>query len=244
MNNNRVAVWVMMVWAAACGQAFAGFMGPSRYSEFGDSPYFTTPLVWFHLENFEDGALNTPGVTVDNGLVVGNLPTTDSVDEDDGLLDGMGVGSSLTSVAGADGVNSFMFTFQPSVLGTYPTHVGLVFTDGAPNGFITYEPFDQNGLSLGTLNAFVGDDSFNGLTLEDTFFGAVHAEGISRMSITDNGNAFDLELDHLQYGSIVPEPSSVVLALVAAGAGLAVWRFRGDRKWEIGNRKLRKVLVG
>jgi hypothetical protein len=213
----RVVLPAVMVWAAACAPAAAGFMGPSPYSSFGDSPYSSTTLAWLHIENFEDGALNTPGVTVDNGIIVGNTPTSDSVDEDDGSLDGFGsAGWSLTSTAGENGVNSFLFTFQPAVLGSYPTHVGIVFTDGTPNGFFTFEPFDQTGASLGSLNAFVGDDSFNGTTAEDTFFGAVHAEGISRFFVTDNGNPFDIELDHLQYGSPVPEPSTLLLLALAA----------------------------
>lgn len=227
----RAVVPAALVWAATCGPAAAGFMGPYPYLGFGDSPFVSTPLAWFHLENFEDGALNTPGVTLDNGVITGNTPTSDSVDEDDGFLDGLGsAGWSLTSAADEDGVNSFMFRFQPAVLGTYPTHVGIVFTDGAPNGFFTFEPFDQNGASLGSLNAFVGDDSFNGTTAEDTFFGAVHAEGISRMFITDNGNSFDVELDHLQYGSPVPEPSPLFFALAAACGAAAVGLARRRRR--------------
>jgi hypothetical protein len=208
----------------------AGFVGPSPYRTFGDSPFVGTSLAWFHVEDFEDGALNTPGVTLDNGFVTGNTPTSDSVDDDDGFLDGLGrAGSSLTNVAGGDGVNSFMFAFQPSVLGAFPTHVGIVFTDGAPNSQFTFQPFDQNGVSLGSLNAFVGDDSHNGGTAEDTFFGAIHAEGISGFFITDNGSPFDLELDHLQYGSPVPEPSSLGLGLAVACIGVALRRARKQR---------------
>jgi hypothetical protein len=50
------------------------------------------------------------------------------------------------SFSGANGVS---FTFDAAVLGTLPNAVGIVWTDG--EGVITFEAFDQHGISLGTL---------------------------------------------------------------------------------------------
>ena len=96
-----------------------------------------------------------------------------------------------------------------------PTHAGLVFTDGTPFGSISFEAFDQNGISLGLTSTILGDSFFYGETAEDRFLGVTNSGGISRIFITDNGSPNYLEIDHLQYGLLiqttVPEPSTVLL---------------------------------
>ena len=124
--------------------------GPSAYLQAADSPFAGVPgLAYFYLEDFEDFNLNTPGVSVNAGY--STKPTwaaavTDSVDGDDGMIDGFGTrGNSWFSPSGGQGLT---FTFDAGVLGSLPTYAGIVWTDGL-NG-VTFEAFDAMGVSLGT----------------------------------------------------------------------------------------------
>src|SRR5438067_12096963 len=199
--------------------ASAQILGPSPYLQFSDSPFFGSSFSYFYLETFEDGLFNTPGVTkIPVGAVIGPSGQTDSVDGDDGAIDGFGTrGSSLFGSSGA-----FVFDFDAAVLGALPTHVGIVWTDGGNPIF--FQAFDQHGVSLGTATGMHADNSISGETAEDRFYGAIHAGGISRIYI-ENGSG-GIEVDHLQYGlaaaptSSVPEPGSY--ALLATGLGALV----------------------
>ncbi|HEY8492699.1 MAG TPA: hypothetical protein VIN04_02330, partial [Myxococcota bacterium] len=64
--------------------------GPSPYRSFADSPFAGISFAWFHLENFENGALTVPGVSISTGRVIFPSDFTDSVDGDDGLIKGLG----------------------------------------------------------------------------------------------------------------------------------------------------------
>jgi len=194
------------------GLACATLIGPTSYLSFNDSPFKATNFSYFYLEDFEDLMLNTPGASVDHGIPINNTNSgaIDSVDGDDGVIDGYGgSGSSIFDPT------SMMFTFDESILGTLPTHAGLVFTDGTSGGLFTFEAFDRNLISLGSVSAYLGDSSFWGTTEEDRFFGITNlGGGISSISITDNGSFNYLEVDHLQYGAAaapVPEPTTMLL---------------------------------
>ena len=111
-------------------------------------------------------------------------------------------------------------TFSAGALGQLPNAVGLVWTDGA--GTISFEAFDENGLSLGILVGNHADGSFLGTIDEDRFYGATNSGGISRIRISNTSGG--IEVDHLQYGFrgvviAVPEPAS--LLLLALGSCLA-----------------------
>lgn len=99
-----------------------------------------------------------------------------------------------------------------------PTHAGIVWTDGS--GTTTFEAFDHNGVSMGTISVDIANGSFNGETSEDRFFGASDALGISAIRIGNSSGG--IEVDHLQYGlaaaPAVPEPQTY--ALMLAGLGL------------------------
>jgi hypothetical protein len=179
-------------------------LGPSPYFSASDSPFAGLSFAYFHLENFEDGALNTPGVTANAGNVLSPGVQTDSVDADDGLINGSG--SAGRSLFSGGQTQVFTFTFNAAVLGQLPTHVGVVWTDvGASTpvqgfGEVTFEAFNAADVSLGVVGPVsVGDGSPNGATAEDRFFGVVHAAGVRRINIRMAAST-DWEIDHLQYG--------------------------------------------
>ncbi|HKW13344.1 MAG TPA: T9SS type A sorting domain-containing protein [Candidatus Krumholzibacteria bacterium] len=198
---------VAMVAVAGSHPALAAvtYLGPQPYNSALDSPFHYLPHSYFYLEDFEDNALNTPGVTSAAGLAFTNGSSTDSVDKDDGVIDGNGKnGHSYWS---AYSPLAFTFTFSAAVLGSLPTMAGLVWTDvgqvssGTPNyGNVMFEAFDQNGVSLGAIGPFaVGDGENTGQTAEDRFFGVEYDGGISKIKMWMT-NSTDFEVDHLQYG--------------------------------------------
>jgi hypothetical protein len=201
------------------------FLGPAPYLSFSSSPFNGISFSYFHLENFESGALSTPGVTVNPGtIVVAPGPQTDSVDSDDGVIDGSGAaGRSLYS---GDSLALFRFTFSAAALGgLLPTHAGIVWTDiGTTTGTtgvgpVSFEAFDPLGVSLGLIGPFtLGDGTTFGGTAEDRFFGVIDSAGISAIEIRVSGST-DWEVDHLQYGaaSEIPEPASWILAVTGLG---------------------------
>ena len=65
-----------------------------------DSPFKSLTFNYFHLEDFNDVALTTPGVTETNGAIIASsgfgTTAVDSVDEDDGAIDSLGnIGDSM-----------------------------------------------------------------------------------------------------------------------------------------------------
>lgn len=203
--------------------AFAGAVGPSAYLQFSDSPWDTLPFSYFHLETFEDHLLNVPGVSASAGgvtSVVFGPSIHDSVDADDGVIDGSGLlGDSYFSASGSAGIT---FSFSSGVLGALPTHAGIVWTDGGAGAGVTFKAFGPGAVLLGTITAIgVGDGSNSGQTAEDRFFGWTDAGGISAIFISNTAGG--IEVDHLQYGresvgAAVPLPSASVAGLALLGA--------------------------
>jgi hypothetical protein len=241
-----VLTFIVLLLATPIGRA-AVILGPTPYLAFDNSiagagtaisPFSSLSFEYFHLQNFENSvgfvsnnllypSGDSPGVrlTIGSGATIRRPVSSivDSVDGDDGTIDGSGLfGSSFFTNNGNAG---FQFSFSAATLGKLPTHAGLVWTDGALTGLVRFEAFGANNQSLGFLE--VGgfqDNVVNGTTAEDRFFGVTHDAGISAIAIRSlNGGG--LEIDHLQYGSIartqaVPEPSSfacmAILGLLAA----------------------------
>jgi hypothetical protein len=226
-------VRVTSLAAAACWlgtlSALAAPIGPSAYLQASDSPFAAVDFSagYFHLEDFEDHALSTPGAT---GLTGG--PTSivfgpgvhDSVDADDGALDGSGLlGDSWFNSGASTG-----FSFDAGALGALPTHVGLVWTDGPFSTPVTLTAWGADNVTVVcSIVAAAGfaNSSFNGETAEDRFFGCADAGGIARIQLT-NTLGGGIEVDHLQYGRAearpVPEPAS--LALLTLGIAVAARR--------------------
>jgi hypothetical protein len=185
------------------------------------------------LENFEGAAV--AGYTASAGAVQGPSGLTDSVDADDGTLDGFGVqGHSFYA-----GVGTITFTFNPATLGGLPTAVGIAFTDvGIVSG---RPPCDGSTAVLWVFNAsnmMIGQGSvpFNSLgscrgeAADDIFFSWQGTQGVSSILVGFVGSV-DWEVDHLTAAAPIPEPASWALMLLggAALAGACRQRQRADR---------------
>ena len=136
--------------------------------------------------------------------VIGTGGLTDSVDADDGAIDGSGTnGHSFFSGSGPGGIT---FTFDAVALGGLPTQAGIVWTDGA--GTTLFEAFGPGGVPLGQIGPVAIADASNfGETAEDRFFGVTNPGGISSIRISNSSGG--IEVDHLQYGffSAAPLPT-------------------------------------
>ncbi|QOI99969.1 MAG: hypothetical protein HRU70_05505 [Phycisphaeraceae bacterium] len=199
--NPSWTVWFALTVAApaALGQSF---LGPTPYLCDHDSPW-PVRSEGYYLETFEDGALNTPGV-IGSGSVTGPGGITDSVDCDDGVIDGLGRdGRSYFGPATA----GITFTFNAATFGgRLPQRTGIVWTDGvhilnAPDS-IHFEAFDAAGQRLGTISGSHPDGSVNSETAEDRFYGVEHLPGVWRIRIWQTAGCCGIEVDHLQYGFI------------------------------------------
>ena len=234
----RAPVALAAILAGLCGTASAALTqyGPTPYLSFNDSPFKGGSFSYFYLETFEDHLLNTPGVTASAGgvtSVVFGPPIHDSVDADDGVIDGSGLGGdSFFTGNGAAGVK---FTFSAAVLGALPTNAGLVWTDGGGGTSVTFSVFGALGeLLYTTTQSGFADNSNSGETAEDRFFGATSSAGISAIFMSNASGG--MEVDHLQYGLAgsvtpsVPEPQTYAL-LLAGLLGLGwVARIRKGNK--------------
>lgn len=179
-------------------RALAGggtFTGPTPYLSTANSPFLADINAGMvHVEDFECGTLTVPGVTIGGGSIIGPGGLTDSVDADDGAIDGSGTNGRSVFGSGTPGIT---FTFSAVTLGALPTRVGIVWTDG--EGTTSFEAFDSVGGSLGTIGPVaIADGSFVGTTADDNFFGVTFAGGISEIRISNTSGG--IEVDHLQYG--------------------------------------------
>jgi len=195
MGRLMMKFWTLSLTltAAAAGDLAAQtYLGPSPYLSRADSPYIPVLPVTF-LDDFEDNRFDMPGVTGNGGIVVPG-PITDSVDADDGLIDGFGT-SGHTYFTG-NGPAGLTFNFDATILGGLPTSVGVVWTDGEGN--TSFEAFDASGASLGVHGPFsIADNKITGETAEDRFFGIDHTAGISAINIRNTAGG--IEIDHLQF---------------------------------------------
>ena len=174
------------------------FIGPSSYLCSQDSPWDTS-APGFQLEDFEDGVLNVTGV-VGNGSPTGPGGLTDSVDCDDGLIDGSGTQGRSYFGSGGPGLT---FTFTAP----FPQLAGIVWTDGVHNtsaNSIHFEAFAPDGTRLGQIDGGHADTSQVGGTAEDRFYGVVNASGIQRIRIWQTSGCCGIEVDHLQFGQLIP----------------------------------------
>lgn len=218
------------------------FFGPTAYLSAADIPVGfyagNSPTL---LETLEDGRLDASLVASGGGAVRSDISRlSDSVDADDGLVDGTcagRLGRPCASWVSRDDAPPASATFSFVGTGPLPTAFGLVWTDG--DGDIMFSATGANGQSLGSFEASGFADRFNGETTgEDRFFGVQFDGGIRAITITETtprgGGGFFIEVDHIQYGQMpdpavsLPEPGSLMLSLLAL-TGLAVRQRSGHK---------------
>ena len=211
-----LAVLLGVGWADA-----AIFFGPIHYVSAADIPpgFYAggSPIA---LEDFEDGSLDF-GITGSPGGVIppGWEGAIDSVDADDGVIDGSGLdGHSWFYLGGSAGVK---FTFPSPV-----TAAGIVWTDGA--GTTTFEAFGPGDVSLGTIGPVsIAGLGYDGDTASDHFFGVQDWGGITAVKLSNTYGG--IEVDHVQFGNAIPEPASLIVWCLLAGLGIAVGCWRRSR---------------
>jgi hypothetical protein len=232
LTTLAAAVAIFCARQDTCRAGFT-FLGPAPYLSAADSPFpVDGSNANFYLEDFEDGELDTPGIfqplhPITHASVIQPHGLTDSVDADDGLIDGVGNdGHSLAAnaylVFPIDPPRSWShirFGFDPILLGFYPNSFGFVWTDGIASNDVLIELFDDDWELLAS-NKFVGlgDDFLSGQTAEDRFIGVISSIPFAYVQITSmySGSPYTFEIDHVQYGWIeVPEPRAASLVLAA-----------------------------
>jgi hypothetical protein len=221
--------------APAFADAVFHYDANASYTSADDSPFNSTfsGVTWW-LEDFEDGLLNSLGLSANAGSVKGPSKGTDSVDGDDGEIDGFGsMGSSYKLNASAPAAT---FKFDDAVLGAAPTIVGFAWTDGHEDAVVTVKAWDTNGDFLGKFMTTLGDGNHNGETDADRLFCVEWAEGISRIKVSASQGF--VEMDHFQYGfagddngpPVVPLPAPLALGLAGLGIVGVARRCRKAKK--------------
>jgi hypothetical protein len=218
----RVSVVVLLSIAVAAS-AVPTCLGPTPYVKKADSPFDLSNVgVNFFFDDFE-GPTRAAGATASTGSLIG-FPQSiiDSVDEDDGVIDGSGLmGHSWFSSPGSAGVR---WTFDPGTLGGLPTAAGIVWTDGGAGGTVSFEAVAADGSSVICATGPVSDpgvfpdSSNNGETGEDRFFGLYDPDGISSILLSNSSGG--IEMDHLQFGLVGLAASTSTTTTTLPGACL------------------------
>ncbi len=217
-ENTCCAILVVMsLGGTAAASSDAEFLFPGTpYLSRADSPFdLFGKGSDFRVEDFEDGLLNSLGLLGFGGEVRFPSAFTDSVDADDGSIDGFGTdGHDYWTSAGLTGSPAARFEFDLKTLGALPRSVGIVWTDGNADTTTFFEAFGPDGRSLGMMEFVELDDGRGqGGTGEDRFMGVIFDGGISAIELrADLGR---IELDHVQYGNLVPAPGALGLLTLA-----------------------------
>lgn len=184
----------------------------SPYLSEADNPFDLSGDM--QLENFE-GVLSvmTPGLFIlGPGLEwLEPGPETNSVDGDDGIIDGIGDGRSMETT---NGQIALLFTVD------FPTQVGFAITYGLQN-LTQIDIFGPTNNLVGSrlyLDPF-SEPSYG--TLDDVFLGFIYEEGISHIAIHQEVTE-GFQIDHVTFG--IPEPASLTLLL--SGAAVIMRRRR------------------
>lgn len=200
------------------------FAPPTPYLSSADIPagFYAGGLPTL-LETLEDGSLDAT-LSASRGSLIGPGAfngTRDSVDGDDGVIDGS-CGPQATVCASwfdSSGSLGLRFTFIGS--GALPTAFGVAWTDASPGASVTFSATGLDGQSLGSITVGgLADNSVSGTTAEDRFFGVTFSGGVQSIFISTSSGG--IEVDHIQYGAMSPVPEPGSWALLAAGlAGMA-----------------------
>lgn len=228
MRSYNLVLVLLSVFSAGLTRGEVTWLGPTPYRSVADSPFNLSGLgSTFFLDDFESGIFRYPNlIVVDPARIRGPSPLTDSVDADDGQIDGSGSGGRSLVVSG--GLSTF-----PTVP---PTHESLlriaVSIDSGYNalGFVWTDALPRHDLYLNVIHSDLHSeshymdfgqsfmsDTYSGETAEDRFIGFVSDGPIVLIEIATRSQGFGppserFEIDHLQFGvQTIPEPDAVVL---------------------------------
>ena len=218
--ENRAATPNVSPFAKSAGGPFGPLSGVK-----GERRWNGSAGQYFHLEDFEMGAIHAPGLwIISHGRleVIGAGRSTDSVDEDDGTIDAATNPALAHSIHNQGTNRSLRIGFDAKVLGRLPTHVGLAITDCRPAFDTIIEVFGEPYRLLGKKR--LHNESFAesnvpgpGAAKKARFIGMVSTNtyansGISLVVLTEvptDGVISDkdagIEIDHIQYGFAQPE---------------------------------------
>jgi hypothetical protein len=189
----------------------------SQYFKQADSPFYEGILAGtIAIDIGEDEGrsfLRLPNVDVPNISVSGNFRS--GVDEDDGVLDGIGRSNSFFSFD-----PTFSFQLTPNNAGDYPRYLGAVMISNmvSSTGRLLVTAVDGS-TSFFEFNGPLWRE-FTGLprTLSPgshgIFWGIYEPKGILRAEFDGSD-----KLDHIQIGFAIPEPSVGLLALGVLSLG-------------------------
>lgn len=198
-NVGKGVVTSIGAWAVAAAIASpllagdAQFVSSAGYRQSSDSPFASLgSLVVF---NFEGGIL-PPGY----GSIASTVTKGNSVDVDDGVIDGFGASSGMqlgSWVPFIPGGCTVGFSSQPK---GYPTHAGVVVTAASADDLEGNPGPIQVTLTVALADGSVRSQSFDVLSLEgnatdDVFLGANSASGIASVSVSA---AIPITIDHMQ----------------------------------------------
>lgn len=227
------AAGCMGVSAPAMADAIFHYDAQAQYKSVADSIFAAEGGSTYWIEDFEDGLLNSLGLSANTGVVKNPAKSTDSVDGDDGEIDGSG--SAAHSYKINQHTGTVVLRFDSEVLGGAPTVAGFVWTDGKDDALVTVKAWDAEGNYLGKLVTTLGDGEHQGDTAADRFIGAESGDGISKLKVMVS-NGF-LEMDHIQYGmmasggpSVVPLPAPVALGLAGLGIVTIARKRRANKR--------------
>jgi len=175
-----------------------GFYGPVAYTSRADALLPASGYASYaHFEDFETGAIAAPGVAIGlGGQVLGSSSLIDSVDGDDGVVDGVCAKAGGTCYSSFHGSGTIEFVFDATALGGLPTHVSMVWTDGATACDAIFEAYDATDTLIGSRSATaVGNADNTGDVTEDRYFGVVHPAGVKSIRVRSSGGG--VEADNL-----------------------------------------------
>lgn len=213
-------------------QAEITFLGPTPYLSKADSPFpVDDSNPNFFLEDFEDGDFNTPGIVLpldpyaQGAIRSKGQPFANSVDADDGTIDGSGGdGSAWASTIYANDlvdpptISSYLsLSFDVNQSGLGPTSFGFVWTFGRSESVVRIDVYDVHANHIG-FESFVGIGSgIDDDTRDDRFFGVKSSDEIGRVLLTSSyvGEPWFFEIDHVQIGFQIPEPVTTRMLVIA-----------------------------
>ncbi len=180
----------------------------SVYDYRGLTATVSTGATYFFLEDFEDGQLDSPGLSFSGA---GTVRTTDGRNGSELKSSASGVAEEGTTVRGGfrfTSANVTTWTFDSTALGgNLPTYFGFAIPEdwnGASDYAKTVIAYDINDNVIGTI------DNTGGVTPSAVpFYGFKTDVGIAYLQIASNSPG---ESDHFQYGyQAVPEPSALMM---------------------------------